>query len=109
MLAGVHANFKGYPGFEVIALDRGATETELLAFDPSVVVFDLSAFQSEVFLSQMQAHPGLLLIGVDLESHEVLLTGQAVCSMTLDQLTQIVQDLLQPGIAHPIAPSTNGP
>ncbi len=47
VLAGVQATFKGYAGFEVIALDQPATERELLAFDPSVVVFDIGALESE--------------------------------------------------------------
>ena len=47
VLAGVQATFKGYAGFEVIALDQPATERELLAFDPSVVVFDMGALESK--------------------------------------------------------------
>jgi len=43
MLAGVQATFKGYAEFEVIAFDQPATQRELLAFDPSVVVFDMAA------------------------------------------------------------------
>jgi hypothetical protein len=45
VLAGVQTTFKGQAGFEVIALAQPATEKELLAFDPSVVVFDMGALQ----------------------------------------------------------------
>jgi hypothetical protein len=41
------------------------------------------------YLLQM---PGLLLIGIDPESHAVLLTGQAARSITLDQLTKIMRN-----------------
>ena len=101
VLAGVQATFKGYAGFEVIALAKPATMRELLAFGPSVVVFDLGALESEFQCAQMQELPGVLLIGLDPESHEVLLTGQAVSSISLNQITQIVCELIAPRVAQP--------
>jgi hypothetical protein len=98
VLAGVQATFKGQAGFEVIALDQPATESELLACDPNVVVFDMGALESEFLSVQMRELPGVLLIGVDPESHDVLLTGQAVCSISLAQITQIVRDLVGPRV-----------
>ena len=101
VLAGVQATFKGYPGFETITLDQPTSQKELLVLNPTVVVFDMGALESEFLLAQMQEMPGLLLIGVDPESHEVLLTGQAVCSISLDQIMQIVRDL----IGFPVPPT----
>lgn len=109
VLAGVQATFKGYAGFEVIALPKPTTERELLAFDASVVVFDMGALESEILFAQMQELPGVLLIGVDPESHEVLLTGQAACSISLEQITQIVRDLIRPRVAQPSSPPANSP
>ena len=100
VLAGVQATFNGRPGFETVALDQPITQTELLLLNPTVVVFDMGTLESEFFLAQMQELPGLLLVGVDPESHEVLLTGQAVCSISLEQITQIVHDL----IGNPVPP-----
>ncbi len=108
MLAGVQATFKGYAGFEVIALDQPATERELLAFDPNVVVFDMGALESKFLCAQMQELPGVLLIGVHPESHEVLLTGQAAGSISLEQITQIVRDLIGPRVVQPISPPAKG-
>jgi hypothetical protein len=108
MLAGLKASLTVHPGLEVTALDTSATETELLACNPNVIIFDMGAFQSEFTLSQMQALPGLLLIGVDAESHEVLLTGQAACLISLDQITHIVRDWARPGVINPVSPSTKG-
>jgi hypothetical protein len=51
VLAGVQATFKGYAGFEIIPLDQPATETELLAFNPSEVVFDMGALDSDFLFS----------------------------------------------------------
>lgn len=106
VLAGVQATFKGYAGFEVIALEQPASERELLACEPSVVVFDMGALESEFLFTQMQALPGVLLIGMDPESHEVLLTGQAVCSLSLEQITQIVRDVIRQPVGLPPAPGT---
>lgn len=108
VLAGVQANFKSNPGFETIALDRPTTQTELLVLNPRVVVFDMGTLESDFLLAQMQELPGLLLIGVDSESHEVLLTGQAVCSISLEQITQIVHDVIGPRVVHPASPPAKG-
>ena len=108
VLAGVQATFKGYNEFEVIALDNLATETEILAFDPSMIVFDMRALESEFLVAQMQELPGVLLMGVDPESHELLLTGQAVCSISLEQITHIVRDLIQPKVVHPASLPNKG-
>lgn len=90
VLAGLQAGLTAWPCLEVTAQQGLATEAELLAAAPSVVIFDLGAIQSEFLLAQMQAQPDLLLIGIDPESHEVLLTGQAARSIALDQIVQIV-------------------
>ena len=86
VLAGVQATFKGYAEFEVITLNKPANETELLACDPSMIVFDMRTLESEFLFAHSQELPGVLLIGVDPESHEVLLTGPAVCSISLSSL-----------------------
>jgi len=108
VVAGVQATFKRQVGFEVIALEQPATEHELLAFDPNVVVFDMGDFESEFLFVQIRERPGVLLIGVDSESHEVLLTGQAVCSVSLEQIMQIVRDLIGPRVVQPISPPPEG-
>ena len=108
VLAGVQATFKGYPGFETIAVEQPTSQTELLVLNPTVIVFDMGTMDSEFLLAQMQEWPGLLLIGVDPETHELLLSGQAVCSISLAQITQIVRDLIGPKVAHPASPPVKG-
>ncbi len=90
VLAGMRASLEGCPGLEVIILDGPAAEVELLAPDLSVVIFDMAAARSEFLLTQMQAQPDLLLIGIDPESHEVLLAGQQAGLIALEQIIQIV-------------------
>ena len=108
VLAGVQATFQGYPGFETVALDQPTSQTELLGLNPTVVVFDMADLESEFLLAQMQELPGLLMIGVDPESHEVLLTGQAVCAISVEQITQIVRGLIGPRAVHPASPPPTG-
>jgi hypothetical protein len=108
VVAGAQATFKGYPGFETIALDQPTTQTELLVLNPTVVFFDMRALESDFLLAQMQELPGLLLVGVDPESHEVLLSGQAACSITLEQITHIVRDLIVPRVVQPLSPPPKG-
>jgi hypothetical protein len=108
VLAGVQATFKGYAEFEVIAVDKPATETELVAFGPSMIVFDMRALESEFPFAQMQELPGVLLIGVNPESHEVLLTGQAACSISLEQIRQIVHNLIGTTVVRPASSPVKG-
>ncbi len=91
VLAGMQASMEACPGLEVIVLDGPAAEAELLAPDLGVVVFDMGAIHSEFLLTQMEAQPELLLIGIDPESHEVLLAGQEAGSIALDRILQIVR------------------
>ncbi len=90
VLAGMRASLEGCPGLEVIVLDGPAAEAELLAPDLSVVIFDMAAVRSEFLPTWMQAQPDLLLIGVDPETHEVLLSGQQAGSIALEQILKIV-------------------
>ena len=90
ILAGLEASLRACSFLDVIGLDGPATQATFLASSPNVVIFDMAAIQPEFLLAQTQALPGLLLIGIDPESHAVLLTGQAARSITLDQIMQIV-------------------
>ncbi len=91
MLSGIRASMQTCSWLDVIALNGTATEAELLASCPNVVIFDMGAIQPEFLLTRLQTLPGLLLIGIDPESHEVLLTGQAAGSISVEQIEQLVR------------------
>ncbi len=91
VLAGMRASLEACTGLEVIVLDEPAAEAELRAPDVSVVIYDMNAIQSEFLLNQMHAQPDLLLIGIDPESHEVLLAGQKAGSIALEQILPVVR------------------
>jgi hypothetical protein len=110
VLCGIQASLRTCPGFEVLTFESALNQTELLAFDPSVVIYDLGAFESEYLVAQTRSLPNLLLIGVDTESHEVLLTGQAASSIPLDQIAEIVRSWARPrpdGSVSPAVKRTN--
>jgi hypothetical protein len=97
VLAGIEAGLSLDPNTEVVSHARTDQLEDLVELHPDVVIFDVDDEQSEFLQSQLQSQPDLLLIGIDPESHEVLLTGQAARSITLDQITRIMQnrDLVQ--------------
>lgn len=76
--------------FELASLDSAAAPAELLSLNPRVVIFDMQSVQPEIIQSQTQALPDLLLIGVDPESHQVLLAGEAASSISPNQIVQII-------------------
>jgi DNA-binding NarL/FixJ family response regulator len=92
VLAGIEARLRLDPNTEVIGHTQTGNQQELAGLHPDVVIFDLDDVQPEFLQTQFQLQPDLLLIGIDPESHEVLLTGQATRSITLDQITRIMQN-----------------
>ena len=92
VLAGIEASLSLDPDCEVIGHALTANQPELSKLQPDIVVFDLAAVPPEYLLEQLPSQPDLLLIGIDPESHEVLLTGQAAGSITLEQITQIMRN-----------------
>lgn len=90
VLSGLRASLRLCSSLEVIALDGTPTEVDLWAQDSDVIIFEMGATQPQPFYKQMQARPGLLLIGIDTETHAVLLSGQGARSITLDQLTRLM-------------------
>jgi hypothetical protein len=65
VLAGLQASLARCADVEVVTLECPATGEALLATGASVVLYDQAAVQPEALLAEMQAVPGLLLIGVD--------------------------------------------
>ena len=71
ILEGVRTNLETRPGLEVLVLDHPLYKPfeELRAMSPAAVIFDLGATQPDFLLPLLQ-QPGLLLIGIDPESHQ---------------------------------------
>lgn len=101
-VAGVEASLRGHPGLEVVRIDTTFPNAvqRLDALRPDVIIFDLTApnspFSNLYFPSSiLQEHPGLSLIGLDLNSNKVLvLSGQQYTVLAASDLAQVIQTLL---------------
>jgi hypothetical protein len=92
MLAGMRASLEANPAFEVIALnapDPGGHD--LLALSPDIVIFDTTSVQPQFHYNLIQQSAGLLLIGIDPDSNQVLLwSGQHVCELSMQDLVKLI-------------------
>lgn len=94
ILEGVRAELAGDPNLDVIMLDQplqGPLE-ELRLLNPAVIIFDSSAIQSD-FLLALLLRPGLLLIGIDPETHQAQVwSGRQVAAVSAGDLIGIIQE-----------------
>ena len=97
VLAGMQASLRACAGLDVIAMKEPASLAELLSPKPAIIIFDMDAVHDDFLLEHLQAQPDLLLIGIDSETHEVLLTGEGASSIALDQILLIVKSWCKPG------------
>lgn len=94
-LAGITACLKLDPGMHVDFINPNypAARQSLDDLNPETIIFDLTDMPSDLDLNLLQNRPGLLLIGVDPSSNEVLvLTGQRNKVVTLNDLLELVSN-----------------
>ncbi len=92
VLHGVWANLANCAGLEVIVFDQPAqvSPEELVAFCPAAVIFDLSVMQPQLLLGLFQ-QTGLLLVGMDVETHQALVwSGKQVAAVDAAGLVQVL-------------------
>lgn len=92
-IAGLAASLKTNPSLDVNHVCSGSQVFEQCrqAQAPAAFVFDLSEMPAELVLLQLRACPGLLLIGVDAASEDILLlSGQQVRAVTMNDMAQLV-------------------
>jgi hypothetical protein len=95
ILEGVRAELAGNPNLEVIMLDQLPQEPleELRALNPAVLIFDMSAIQPGFPLAMLR-QPGLLLIGIDPETHQARVwSGLQVAAASTDDLIAMIQTI----------------
>ncbi len=73
ILEGVRAELSGEPDIEVLMLDEPLEQRleEMRLLKPTAIIYDLAAVQPSFPLTMLQ-QPGLLLIGIDSETHQAL-------------------------------------
>ncbi len=92
-VSAIGAGLAGKPGWDVIPVDSAsAAATERLRqLGPDVVLFDLTTARPETAISLLAERPNLLLIGVDLASHQALvLSGEQPRLFTTDDLVRLI-------------------
>jgi len=95
ILEGVRAELSGEPGMEVLMLDQSLNDPleEIRALKPAVIVFDLAAAQPDFPLAMLQ-QPGVLLIGIDPETHQALVwSGRQARAVVAADLIGIIHQM----------------
>jgi len=94
-LAGINACLQQDEGLDVLQIDPSDPDARLRleALTPEVILFDLSDPPNDIDMVLLRNKPGLLLIGVDPSSDEVLiLKGQCSSVMTAGELSQLISN-----------------
>jgi hypothetical protein len=92
ILEGVRASLHKCPGLEVLVLHQPPEKLpdELRGYCPAILIFDMEAIQPEFLLSLFQ-QPGLLLIGIDPETHQALVwSGRHAAAVGAADLVQVI-------------------
>jgi hypothetical protein len=92
MLAGMRASLEANPAFEVVALDASqASGQDLLALSPTILIFDTASIHPQFYGDLIQQWTGVLLIGIDPDSNQVLLwEGQQMCELSVQCLVEVI-------------------
>ena len=92
-MSGIQASLVTYPGLEVFNLEQPVEKPfEVLSrLHPDAVIFDLEVTQPD-FLFPLLQQPGLLLIGVDPETHRALVwSGRLAPAAAATDLIGVIQ------------------
>jgi hypothetical protein len=94
MASGIAASLRGCAGLDVQQLDTAAPYllSGLGGISPDAVIVDLSAAHPDLIPFLLRKHPGLLLIGVDPASNELLvLSSRPVRALSTNALLEIIE------------------
>lgn len=93
-LAGIKAELELDPGIELIAVDAGSMDVieSIREHNPRALLFDLAEGQPDFAVALLREQPGLLLIGVDPASDELLvLSNQPAKVLNLSDLIELTR------------------
>jgi hypothetical protein len=97
-LAGIKAELERATTLELLTIEAGRPDAlELICkHQPRAVLFDLGTGQLDFVVSLLRGQPGLLLIGVDPSSDEMLvMSGHPQKALSLSDLVEIIHPLEQ--------------
>lgn len=93
VVSSIGANLEGRAGVNVVRIDPRLPDATRRLSDlcPDVAIVDLSSGQSEP-ISLLRRFPRVLLIGVDMNSNELLLlSGAPARPLTMENLMQMIE------------------
>jgi hypothetical protein len=93
ILTSVRHSLENCPDLKIILMDQSQEEPFETILDncPAAFVFDLEAIQPDFQLSLLQL-PGLLLIGIDPETHQALVwSGRQEAAVQVNDLVSIIR------------------
>ena len=93
-MAGIAASLKADQSLEVVCVDpRSPTARQSLGeLNPAAIAFDLSDPPASVDVALLYEQPGLLLIGVNPNSNELLvLSGRPQQALSVSDLVHVIQ------------------
>jgi hypothetical protein len=92
-LAGIRADLRRRTQLELLTIEEDCPDAadRIRACRPTAVLFDLAAVQPDFAIALLRERPGLLLIGVDPSSDELLvLSGQPVQALSFADLVNVI-------------------
>ncbi len=93
VVSSIGASLEGRPGVQVLHIDPRSPDAVRRLRDlwPDIAIVDLTMEESEP-ISLLRKYPGLLLIGVDLNSDElVVLSSEPASPLTMDNLMRLIE------------------
>jgi hypothetical protein len=92
ILGAVQASLRRDPQLEAVSLAPPATVQELAAFAPDVILFDTDQGCSGPAFALLRTCPGLLLIGIDPASEQLLvLSSTARQALSIEDLVNVIE------------------
>lgn len=95
-LAGLKADLRRCTRLELVTVDPGAPNAaaRIRNVNPSAVIFDLTAAQPDFMIALLRDRPGLLVLGVDPSTDEMLvLSGRPERALSTQDLLQAINTL----------------
>ncbi len=93
-MAGIAASLKTDQDLDVVRVDphSSAARQSLQELNPAAIAFDLSNPPAWLDVTLLRQKPGVLLIGVDPESDEILvLSGRPQQALSVSDLVHVIQ------------------
>lgn len=94
VVSSVSANLRGYSEFQILEIDPLLPDARqrLETARPDVVLFDLAGALPDFTITVLRKNPGLLLIGVDLDTGKMLVVSGAESRLlTKDDLLHMIE------------------